>query len=288
MKTGTVLSTLLILAAAGPAHAHPPYGIAADGEGSVFLLDWPVKHVVKVTAKGEASVFADFARRSPDSHPHALAVGPDGALYVAETYGARMWRVAADGTVAEHSPVSKEKPLPAGDWLNLRFGPAGNLHLVLAGRDRSYRIVRIAKDGSWSELFSCRRGEKKHLDLYGAGLAVGKGGTVYLACRGKVLVLSKEGRFETLVEKGVGSPWGIVAHPDGGVVVADERGGRVLRVTGKGEVSELARGFERPYAVTRDRDGRYLVAEELSSDKYRLRRISPKGEVSTVAVIDAG
>jgi len=295
MRRRTLLTTALLLLLAVGAHGHPPYGIACDGEGNVLFLDWPVKRVIRLTADGKSSVLADLSKRSPESHPHALAVGPDGALYVAETYGAKMWRIGADGGVERHRPAKEEKPLPPGDWLNLAFGPDGNLFLVLARevrvegtRGEEYRIVKVGKDGAWSELYRRRPGQEGYLRLYYSCAAVGKGGKLYLTHGERLLTLSDEGKPETVAGEGLGEPWGVVAHPEGGVLLLDQGGGRLLRVTAKGEVSVLAKGLFRPYALTWDGKGGVLVGEETLGRKHRIRRIGPEGKIETVATVDAG
>jgi sugar lactone lactonase YvrE len=67
-------------------------GVAADAEGNLFVADTNNGRVVKVTPDGVQSDFATSLY-----YPTALAAGPDGSVYVANSYN-QILELAADGT----------------------------------------------------------------------------------------------------------------------------------------------------------------------------------------------
>jgi hypothetical protein len=84
-------------------------------------------------------VARDGARESFSSaivNPTAMAVGPDGDLYVSSRFEGNVYRVTADGTA---TVVATELGVPCG----LAFSPQG----VLFVGDRSGTIFRIRKEG---------------------------------------------------------------------------------------------------------------------------------------------
>ena len=74
------------------------------------------------------------------SSPTGIAVGPDGMIYVADTYNGRIRRVAPDGTVSTFATLG----LPSA----LAFDRAGNLYVA----DRRLGLRRISRDGTVSVL----------------------------------------------------------------------------------------------------------------------------------------
>src|SRR3712207_5467438 len=60
--------------AAAPAAAHPPYGLVADAAGNAYFSD--LQTVWRLSPEGRLSVF----RAVPDTHVHAIALAPDGAI----------------------------------------------------------------------------------------------------------------------------------------------------------------------------------------------------------------
>lgn len=283
----------LLGATTGAALAHWPYGAATDGYGGIVFLEWPKKRVVRVAADGTVTRLADLSKESSDQNPHAIARGPDGAYYVAATYSREMWRIDADGVVKDYAPVTKENPLPPGDFLNLAFGPEGRLHLVLAateevrdgtGPRRVYRLVRIGKDGTHETLLETREGEAGWTDLYGACFAVDGEGTVWIA-QGKRLCRVEKGMLVPVVTEGLGRAWTVVAEPGGNLLVLDVEGARILRVGADAKPKEVVTGLERPFSFTRTKDSRLLIGEETAADTYRIRRFTPGEELETLATV---
>ena len=98
-----------------------PQSLALDGDGNLFIAD-TYNHVVrKVGRQGEVSIFAGTeaglagdkgpATKAQLNLPQAVAVSPDGSVYIADGANSRIRRVGRDGiiqTVAGSGPGSGE------------------------------------------------------------------------------------------------------------------------------------------------------------------------------------
>lgn len=106
--------------AATDAALNNPYGIAYDSAGNLYIADTYNSCIRKVdtaglltTVAGSCGPYDAVARatgpgfsgdggpatRARISHPHGVAVGPDGALYIADTGNSRVRKVDASGTI---------------------------------------------------------------------------------------------------------------------------------------------------------------------------------------------
>jgi hypothetical protein len=302
-------------------HAHPPYGFAVDDARGVVFLEWAKKRLVAVRG-GVARTIADFEPLSPQSHPHALVRTRAGELFVAQTYGPRIWRVAGSG-IEEVHPGRGGDRLAGAEALNLAASPEGALFVVASsyrttaeGRvfDQVYRILRFPLDGRpATEVFRCREGESHYVDLYVCGLAVGPKEAVVLAdgrrvrrVTGPTSTAVIAGADEAGFADGKGpaarfdGAYGVAALPDGAFAVVETENRRVRRVTLDGDVRTIAgsgrRGgadgpaleasFDEPYAVACDARGRLHVLEATTGEApaHRVRALRD-GRLETVAVV---
>jgi len=151
-----------------PTSLNYPQGLALDASGSLLIAD-TYNHVVrKLDAKGGMTVFAGTvagyggdggpALQAQFSLPMAVAVGPDGSVYISDAGNSRVRRVSPDGKIhtfagygpaqdtygggfsGEGVPVEKAKLFSATD---LKCDLKGNLYIVDSGNNR----VRIVRDG---------------------------------------------------------------------------------------------------------------------------------------------
>lgn len=182
--------------------------------------------------------------------PAGVAVKADGTVYVTEFSGQRLRRIATDGTVSTVTST-----------------PSALFGLVLAGDDAyaasvDHTIVRIAADGSRS-IFAGSAGLRGDNDGQGAAAS-----------------------FRM--------PYGLTRDQDGHIYVAEASGHRIRKITPDATVTTLAGSgtvgfadgmgaaaqFDGPFAVAAAADGTLYVAD---SGNHRIRRVSPAGEVSTLA-----
>lgn len=208
-----------------------PQGIALGLDGSLFIAD-TYNHVVRrvdpagimtTFAGSEAGLSGDGgpADRAQLSLPMAVAVAPDGAVYISDGGNNRIRRVKSDGTIetvlgtgpgtgtagagfaGDGEPVEKAKIFGVAD---LELTPSGDLILSDSG---NHRIRRISK-----------------------GVITTIGGPV---------MSDPAGRGSGLRGTRLSAPQKLALHPDGTLYVADRAGSRVLRL-GAGGVIDIAAG----------------------------------------------
>jgi RHS repeat-associated protein len=205
------------------------------------------------------------------SDPEGAAVGPDGSLFIADTYNARIRRVGPDGvitTVAGNgTPGFRGDGGPAtAAQLNgpagVAVGPDGSLYIADSG---NYRVRRVGPDGIITTLAG-----------NGSSGFVGDGSPAAAAR----LTL----------------PTGVAVGPDGSLFIADFWDHRVRRVGPDGVITTVAGngtfGFSgdggpattaqlySPWGVTVGPDGSLYVVDSLNN---RIRRVGPDGVITTVA-----
>ncbi|MDR1848423.1 MAG: hypothetical protein LBQ75_00100 [Zoogloeaceae bacterium] len=143
-----------------------------------------------------------------------------------------------------------------------------------------------------------------------AGIAIDAAGNLYVADMGnhRIRKVTNKGEVSTLAGRGrVGgfvdgqgsdawfkNPYSIAIDATGNLYVADTMNNSIRRVTGKGEVSTFAGNgkwgfadgqgnaaqFNRPSGIVIDATGNFYVADK---DNHRIRKVTAKGEVSTLA-----
>ena len=139
----------------GPLDSNP-YGLLAE-PGSRVVADAGANALLRVAANGDISTLAVFPSRaqgrSTDSVPTAVAVGPDGAYYVAELSGvpfaagaANIYRVAPG-----HAPTVAWSGFTT--VIDIAFGPDGSLYVLEHSTGpvffaRPGRLIKVAPDGT--------------------------------------------------------------------------------------------------------------------------------------------
>jgi sugar lactone lactonase YvrE len=209
------------------------------------------------------------------AEPQAVAVGPDGSLFIADRLNHRVRRVAPDGTITTVAGGGQ----PAGDQLGdggpavqarlaepkgLAVGPDGTLYIADTGNGR---IRRVGPDGVITTLAGGGTppagqvgdgGPATQARLDGPeGLALGRDGALYIADRNHHRV------------RRVG--------PDGVITTVAGTGARDFG--GDGGPATLARLAE-PEEVAVGPDGSLYIADRLNA---RIRRVGPDGVITTVA-----
>ena len=172
-------STVLALAAAfalaalaNVAHAHPPWGIAADGRGVVYFS--ALETVWKIDESGRLSVFRPGVS---GRHTHELTLDEGGNLYgedltyepAGERWITAVWKATPSGEVSfllaptdspprgtsiwrdrEGNTYSVQSDNPARELLLLKRGPGGQVSLLMGGKtsfERGRQVILLQRRG---------------------------------------------------------------------------------------------------------------------------------------------
>lgn len=271
-----------------------PSGVARAADGTLYVVDASDATIRRIAPDGKVSVLAGKsgeqgttdgdATTARFSLPVAIALGPDGALYVSDTAVGTIRRVATDGTVTTFAGKAGVLETTNGPRESARFhGPEslafakdGSLYVV----DREASVVRrIAPDGAVTT-FAGVAGEKGHRDGARAqalfmdpfGIAIADDGAIAIADSGNhvIRMIATDGAVSTLAgtvgvqgtEDGTGAaaqfgaPRALAFAPDGALIVADTFNNLFRRVTREGVVTKLAGS-----ASSGVRDGALLEAQ---------------------------
>jgi sugar lactone lactonase YvrE len=209
-----------------------PQSIVLDGEGNLFIAD-TYNHVVrKIAPNGNVTTFAGTeaglagdkgpAGKAQLNLPQAVAVAPDGSVYIADAANSRIRRVTPDGiiqTIAGSGPGSGEGGAGfAGDGgatekaklfspTDLKFNSAGQLYLSDSGNNR----VRLITHGL----------------------------IITIAGNGKP---GATGDSAKATQAALAAPQKIATAPDGSIYIADRVNHRVRRVDSQGVITTVAGG----------------------------------------------
>ncbi len=238
---------------ADAAHARfsDPFGIAAAAGGTIYVADGVDAHRIRaISPDGTVSTIAGGDEGFADgrssgarfSAPSGIAVGPDGALYVADTGNNKIRRVTTDGVVT--TVGGRLDPGYAdGEAARARFnGPVGVAvdtggRIVVADTYND-RIRAVEPNGTVVTLAGS--GTPGALDGPAAeaqfdtpcGVAVDRAGNVYVADTGSgtVRMISTAGEVTTVATADrLVRPVGIAVNDSGVIYVTDDRG-RIVEI----------------------------------------------------------
>ena len=239
-----------------------------------------------IDAKGVAARF---------DGPSAVAVGPDGRVYLTDARNHRIRAVSADGTVTTLAGSGPQASVmgafadgPAGaarfwDPSGIAVAPDGSVYIADTGNHR----IRVLRKGVVTTL----AGGETPQDRFGlpdGAFADGPGTTarfryptgIALASSGALLVadtgnrrlrrVAPDGLTTTIADlskAGAQSPCGVAALPDGTALVTDPATAAVYRVTAAGQVSPLpgtdatAPIWKQPTGIAVGPDGTVYLAD---------------------------
>ncbi|MCY4639463.1 MAG: hypothetical protein OXC94_03875 [Chloroflexi bacterium] len=262
-------------------------GVEIDHDGNVIVADRQNRAIRRITPDGTVSTIAGGNGRGVRDGPAAeaqfagptdVAIAPDGTIYVADSYGHRIRKIAPDGmvaTVAGGGPIYGP-PFGEGAWGSFRDGHAAEArfafpHGIALGRDGnlfvaqdSRRIRRISPSGDVSTHAGSGYGHRDGhsgealfnnllaidvdaegniyvIDNHSRGIAIRKvdtAGVVSTLRRGAL-----PGRGGTLA-----SPRGLAVADDGAIYVANTGRHQLLELTPGGILRAVAGTGEPGYA----------------------------------------
>jgi sugar lactone lactonase YvrE len=238
-----------------------PAGILVQADGSLLVAERAARdRILRIDPRTGAKRI--WAKGLDD--PFGIVRAVDGSILVSQTgsivafdnRGRRLRTVAH----VEASPIAVAAD---GDvFYANRFGELG----------------RIGADGR------TRRYDFELWNPHGLGLAPDGSLIISDTGSGRILVLDpKSGRVRTLT-RGLRAPLGLAVEPSGSVLVVEYDTGRLLRVRRNGTKSTVARGFVKPYALARGRNGTVYVVQagDLDRPSGTIRRVTAGGRVHAV------
>lgn len=268
-----------------------PKDLAVAPDGTYYMADDWTQRIWRVSPDGKITVFAGNGTTCGDprqcgdgvpatqaalNYPKGMAVGPDGSLYIADSYNHRIRRVSpngiistvagtgADGFSGDNGPATQAQLyFPDG----VAVGPDGSIYVAEWGNNR---IRRIGPDGIISTV-------------------AGNGAPCYdprMNCGNGVPAL----------QAALEHPQSITLGPDGSVYFAETDYSRVRRIAPDGIITTVAgidgSGFSgdggpatqahlaEPSGITVGPDGTLYIAD---FGNERIRQVAPDGTITTIA-----
>jgi serine/threonine-protein kinase len=219
---------------------------------------------------------AASARAVEPIRPGALAVGPHGVLYVADTAGNRILERRADGSFRI---VARGLASPAG----MAIAPDGTLYVADEGHNRVVAIAPSRKVRPVARIVSPAAVALRHGQVYVA--AVGANDVVRVAAGGSLVRLAGTGNVGPAGVRGIGGP-ATKASADGPNGLAFDRAGNLF-LAGSNTKTLLMVARDGTMRLPAGRDGFYprgnggLVADAggavLAMDGDRIVRVTPRG-----------
>jgi streptogramin lyase len=238
--------SVVVTVAGAAARLSDPFGIAVGPDGTMFVADGgDTPRIARISADGTVQTLAGGLRGFADGagaaarfdSPSAIAIGQDGAIYVADTGNHAIRRVSPDGavtTLAGDGSAGLADGIGARARFNGPIGVAVDPHgRVIVADTYNDRIRAIAPDGTVTTIAG---GPRPGADDDGEMLA----------------------RFDT--------PCGVAVDRAGNIYVADAGNGAIRRIDATGLVSTVARDVEgtplRPVGIAADQHGAVYAADE--------------------------
>ena len=308
-----------------------PSGITIDVEGNLYVADSRNNRIRKVTPAGMVSTVAGGGKTHSwhdpfdifSSAPSGIVTDAKGNLYVAGGFNISKVTPAGEISILAGEDIASDSGSAAQfGWLfGITIDAAGNLYVTGASG-----ISKITPKGVLSSLagggktgFADGSGSAAQFDLL-RGIAVDAAGNLYVVDRNnhRIRKISPAGAVSTFAGSKIGYangpgsvarfhyPTAIAIDAAGNLYVADSYNHRIRKITPKGMVSTFAGNgpsfigtgpsgyveggfangsksvarFDNPVGIATDTAGNLYVAD---SGNFRIRKISPKGVVSTLA-----
>lgn len=270
---------------ADPGRLNTPHGFAFAPDGSIYIADALNHRIQHLNENGEvlhiwgtyASLMEGAAPGGTFYEPWSVAVGPDGSVYVADTWNHRIQKFTADGQFITMWGYFGQAEAPDAFWgpRDLAIDAQGRLYVVDTGNDR---VVVFDPDGNFITQFGTEGFDPGFIDEP-MGIALDAEGNVYLAdtWNQRMQVFSSlETGFTYLRHWDITGWFGtslqnypfVAVSPDQHVFVTDPEGYRVLEFTANGEFvrgwggySPSSDGFGLASAVRVDSQGRVWVSD---------------------------
>jgi len=254
-----------------------PTGVAAAADGAVYVADPGAGVIRRIAANGQVSTVAGTPGQSGSADgtgsaarfngPWSLAVGPDGTVAIADTFGHTIRRMTPAGVVTTLAGLAGQTGGADGTGSAARFNQPFGIAVDAAGvtwvaDTGNHTIRRISPAGEVTTVAGLPGAQglidgtgnvARFRDPFGIGVAAD--GALYISDRynhairrmspgGAVTTVAGNGSFG--ITDGVGaaarfaSPVGMVVRPSGQMFVSEEGSHRIRLVTLAGGVTAVA------------------------------------------------
>jgi DNA-binding beta-propeller fold protein YncE len=127
--------------------------VVQDDDGFFYVAEFgEVQRISKFTRSGQFVKCWGQAGTEPGefARARALALGPDGLLYVADACNHRVQVFSRDGTLVRHFGTQGSEPGELNYPYDLAFGPKGDLYVVEYGNHRVQKFTATGESlGTW-------------------------------------------------------------------------------------------------------------------------------------------
>lgn len=290
-------------------------GIACDANGNVFVCDYSNRRIRKITPDGMVTTLAgDGTKGTADGPgasasftiPNSLTIDASGNLYTVDNF-TTLRKITPSGVV---STIFTGLPTLEGPG-NLTIDLSGNFYFSYRQVHKIYKLTKT----SVLSLFA-GSGVNGSADGTGAsasfsfptGITTDATGNIYVSDQGSHLIrkITPAGVVSTIAGSGVAGekdgtgkqasfnfPNGMIIDAAGNIIVGDEEGTTIRKVTQAGVVTTIVKKttsvvngdakiatFNQPTGVVTDATGNIYVAD---AGNNLIRKITPAGMVSTFA-----
>jgi streptogramin lyase len=259
-----------------------PSAIASGPRKSLWVTDtidqdFGENAVVQIATSGKGrNTFYYGGLTSEGADFMDITAGPDGALWITDSYNGQILRMTTNGTYTGY-PLSDFGPL------GIVSGPDKALWFTAQGGGSRSEIGRLTTDFKLTQYDVSG-------DAY--GITVGPDKALWFTeetanAMGRITTKGKVTEFTKGISSGA-DPFSIAAGPDGALWFTEYQGGRIGRITTAGKVTEYSRGIthsEYPFGIAAGQDGAMWFTESESynsgfSDAAKIGRITMSGKIT--------
>jgi DNA-binding beta-propeller fold protein YncE len=269
-----------------PGQLNRPRDLAFAPDGSLYVADTDNHRIQHLSQSGQvlhvwgsfADILAGAAPGGSFNQPWGIAVGPDGSVYVADTWNHRIQKFTAGGEFVQMWGVFGQAEDPSAFWgpRDVMVDPAGRVFVTDTGNKR---VVVFDSQGQYLAQFGSFGLDSGQFDEP-VGLAMDAAGRVYVTDtwnqRVQVFAEGAAGDFSPVASWEIAGWYGqsldnkpfIAVSGLGQVIISDPEGYRVIEFTTEGKFvrywgafSAGLDGFGLPAGLAFDSQDRLWVAD---------------------------